>query len=156
MEILKFNPCKDAVEFRKQFPTFGEAWQSCPRGDWMLWIAKKLNVDDRLLTLAKGRCAETVIHLMNDNRSINAVKAAIAYGNSEITADELASAASAAAYAASAAYAAAYAASAAYAAAYAAAYDYATADAAGEENKLQTAEICRVLLTDAVMEKINL
>ncbi|KKN76353.1 hypothetical protein LCGC14_0370390, partial [marine sediment metagenome] len=124
IEIAKFNPCSEAVEFREKFKTFEESWQNCPRGDWMLWIAQRLKVDKRILTLAKGKCVETVLHLMKDDRSKAAVKAAIDYGNGLIDGDQL----SAAAYDAAAADdAAAYDAYAAYAA-YAAAYDDAAAD----------------------------
>ena len=94
--------------------------------------------------LAKGHCANTVRHLMNDQRSIDAVDAAIDFGNNKISIEELnvfagyayaaaSTAASTASAAASAAYTAsdvaAYAASAADAAAYASAA-YAAADAA--------------------------
>ena len=183
MEILKFNPCEEAVEYRKKHNSFKEAWENCPRGDWMLWIASKLEIDFRKLTLAKARCAKTVIHLMKDERSIRAVEVAESYGNCEASLKELKSAAAyaAAAYAAAAyvAYAnaayAAYAAAdsdadAAYAADYAAAatvaevyatYVYITdvanadADAVEKNNQLETANICKQLLTDLVIEKIN-
>jgi len=131
------NACSDAIEWVGD-KTFKEVWETCPRGDWMLWLAVMLKVNHRTLTLAKGLCAETVVHLMDDERSVNAVKAAIAYGNGEITNEELA-AADAHAYAAAAAHANAYAAAAAAAAAadanaYAAtdanAYAYAAAAAA--------------------------
>jgi hypothetical protein len=52
IEILKFEPCEEAVKFRSQYETFEQAWQNCPRGDWMLWIAKKLDVNLKTLTLA--------------------------------------------------------------------------------------------------------
>lgn len=48
-EIERFEPCADALEFRRQYATFEEAWAACPRGDWMLWIAKRLGVDLRVL-----------------------------------------------------------------------------------------------------------
>ena len=175
-EIERFLPCDDALAFRKKYKTFRGAWNACPRGDWMLWIAQKLDVDIRTLTLAKGYCAKTVIKLMKDQRSKDAVKAAIDFGRGKIDKNELikaayaADAAYAAAYAAAhaaahaAAYAAAYAAYAAYAAAYAAdAADaaYAAADAAdaadaGQKNQNATAGICRKYLTKAVMEKIKI
>jgi len=123
-EIKKFDPCKSAIEFRKEFKSFEEAWDACPRGDWMLWLASKLKVDKRLLTLTKGYCAKTVEHLMKDERSKKAVQAAIDYGNNLIDEEELRGAAAAAdAAAAAAAYA-------AYAAAAAAAYAADAADAA--------------------------
>ena len=133
MEIKKYNPCREAMEFRLQYETFEQAWNACPRGDWMLWIAQKAGVDKRLLTLAKGKCAETVIHLMKDKRSVAAVQAAIAYGSGKITDIELrdiAADAYAAYAAADAAYAAAAAADAAADAAAAAAAAYAAAAAA--------------------------
>jgi hypothetical protein len=146
----------------------------------MLWLAKKLKVDDRKLTLAKFKCANQVRHLMKDKRSIAALDAAERYGNGEISRDEL-NAAYAAAYAAAsdavtayAAYAAAdavtayaaasdAAADAAYAA-YAAASDaaadavtayaaYAAADAAAtrKESLRKSADFCREILTDEIL-----
>ena len=131
-EIEKYHACQEAVEYRKQFDTFEQAWNACPRGDWMMWIAAKAGVDKRTLTLAKGLCAETVIHLMMDKRSVKAVQTTITYGKGEATDQELAAAA---ATADAAAWAAAYTAAAdadavAYAAAYTAATAAATADAA--------------------------
>ena len=138
IEIRKFDPCNEGYLFRKQYATFEEAWNNCPRGDWMLWLAKKLNVDLLKLTTAKAMCANTARHLMQDERSIKAVDIAIAFGNGLITRIEL----DAAAYAA---------ADAAYAADAAAAY----ADAK-KENQLQTANICREVLTEEVFKALNL
>ena len=175
-EIEKYSPCVEAVEFRRQFKTFEEAWNHCERGDWMLWIASRVGVDKRKLTLAKGKCAELVIRLMKDERSVNAVKAAIDYGNGKIDEDELKKAAYASAFADAAAYdaasaAAAYAAFAADAASYAAAY-YASAAAAyaaayaayataadyayavKKETLKKCADICREILTEEVITKI--
>ena len=177
-KLEKLSPCKEAIAFCRQFKTYKEAWQNCERGDWMLWLAARLKVDERKLFLASGKCAETVIHLMKDQRSRDGVQAAIDYGNGLINKNQLENAAYAAASAADAAYAAAYAAyaadaadAAAYAAsaadaayaafaaaAYAAyaAYDAAsaaTSAAAKKNNQLLTANICREILTDAVFAK---
>ena len=167
-EIEKYLPCQEALDFRKQFKTFEEAWKVCSRGDWMLWIAKKVGVNKRELTLAKGYCANTVIHLMKDKRSRDAVKAAIKYGKGLIEDVELDDAAADAAAAddaaaddaaaydayAAAAYAAAADAAAAYDAAAYAAAAYA-ADDAKKTNQLKTAKICRKYLTKSVFELIN-
>ena len=168
IEIEQFNPCREALQFRQQFNSFEKAWKACPRGDWMLWIAQKLDVDLKTLTLAKGYCANTVIKLMKDKRSKNAVKLAIKFGKGLVelpelnaayaAADAAYAAADAAAYAADAAdaaYAAAYAAYAAYAADVADVAAYA-ANAAKVKNQKQTAKICRKYLTKAVIKKINL
>ena len=140
-EIEQFNPCGDALEFRSKYNSFEESWNNCPRGDWMLWIAKKVGVDLRALTLAKARCAKTVLHLMKDDRSKKAIEIAESFGLGNVTKHELDIAAADAYAAYAAAYATAYAtgdaadyadAYAAYAAAYATAddADYATAYAA--------------------------
>jgi hypothetical protein len=174
-DISKLNPCSDGAEYYESQPDFKTAWENCQRGDWMLWLASKLEVDIRTITLAKGLCAKTVLHLMKDERSIKAVDVAIEYGMGTITDDAMryaninahvaadASYAAAAASADAAAYAAADAAAcAADAAAYAAADAAADADAdadayaARTENRRQTANICREVLTDAVYKKLGL
>ena len=144
-ELDKYAPCKDALKFRRQHKTFEEAWQNCPRGDWMLWIAQKVGVNIRTLTLAKGYCAKTVIHLMKDERSVNAVKTSIRFGRYLATKEELYAASDAAddAYdAASDADAASAAASAVY-------------DASAARNRLKTADICRKYLTKDVLRLIK-
>ena len=107
------RPCSEGVAYLRRYKTLREAWDQCPRGDWMLWLAQKLGVDVRVLTLAKGLCANTVRHLMKDPRSVEAVDAAIAFGHGEmgekeldVAADAAADAADAATYAAHAAHAA--------------------------------------------------
>jgi hypothetical protein len=109
--LLKLSACRDAREWAAD-KSWQEIYDTCHRGDWLLWLFYHTDGDRRLSMLAKGHCANTVRHLMKDERSTNAVDAAIAFGNGEITREEL-NAAAAAAYAASAAAAAAYAASAA-------------------------------------------
>jgi len=176
-ELTKYNPCQEAVEFRNQFNTFQEAWDACPRGDWMLWIAQKVGVNIHPLTYTKALCAETVIHLMKDERSINAIKVAKRFGKYKATAEELAKAADdalganaaytaytdatyAAWVAAGAAYnnawvVADYAAYAAYAAGAAFAAAFASGAAARKSNQLLTANICRKHLTKFVIEKLK-
>ena len=103
-DLKQLKPCEGGYEFAKSKNSLLEAWNTCERGDWMLWFAEKLDCPLQLLTLAKGRCAETVIHLMRDERSRNAVKVAIDFGNGVATREELYAAD--AAYDAAAAYAA--------------------------------------------------
>ena len=106
-KLEKLNACEEAVEWASQQKSFPSAWEACERGDWMLWLAYKLRIDDRKLTMAKYHCAAQVLHLMKDKRSIDAMAAALKYANDEIDRNELdvyayaASAASAASYAAS-------------------------------------------------------
>ena len=162
--LTELQACSDAKKWAGNMSAT-QVIKECHRGDWLLWLAKRLNMDDRKLTLAKAHCANTVRHLMKDQRSKDAVDAAIQYGLGNITLKQLwlakadaaaaadaDAAADAAAYAAdAAAYAAADAA--ADAAAYAAAY--AAADAAKAKNQKKTASICRKYIGKELLLLIN-
>lgn len=162
-EYLKsVNACEPAVEWAGDKPV-EQVVAECHRGDWLLWLAKKCGVEPQPLTLAKGHCANTVRHLMTDERSLKAVDVAIAFAEGRATREELDAAARAAATAYDATYAAyaASAASAASASAYAAdAAAYAAADAAAytaayTANQQETADICRKYIGDLIIEKVN-
>jgi len=172
--------CEKAVEWAKNYDTIEEVVKNCHRGDWLLRLARKLNVNLRKLTLAKGYCANTVRHLMTNERSREAVDVSIKFGRFEASRDKLEAAADAAAdvvntYSYSAAYSdTAY--SAAYSAAAAAAADddYAVASASAyavaaevyeaaaaayvtspAANQLQTSDICRKYIGNEIIEKFN-
>ena len=121
----------DACESAKGWArgkSFEEILNTCHRGDWLLWLFfKTMPKDDinlRRLTLAKSHCANTVRHLMKDDRSKKAIDTGILFGNNEATREELdAAAADDAAYASASAY----------------------ADAK-TKNQLETADICRKYL----------
>lgn len=135
------NACQTAIDWAGDKPV-EQVVAECHRGDWLLWLAQKCGVELQPLTLAKGHCANTVRHLMTDERSTRAVDVAIAFGEGRATREELDAAAASAA--ASAAYAAASAASAAaYAAAYAADAQHATAD------------ICRKYIGELIIQKVT-
>ena len=146
------NACQAAIDWAGD-KTIEQVVADCHRGDWLLWLAKKCGVELQPLTLAKAHCANTVRHLMTDERSIKAVDVAIAFGEGRATRDELDTAAHAAAAARAAAYAAASAS--AYAAAYSDADAYAAAYAAACVNWQQTADICRKYIGDLILEKVN-
>jgi hypothetical protein len=180
-DLTQFDICKPPLDFYDNYDSFEDAWNACPRGDWMLWIAARLEIDFRTLTLAKSRCARTVIHLMKDIRSINAVEVSEQYGLGKATEEELhkayqeaydaascatSCAASYTAYdAAVAAFSAAtgYAAYASYAASYATASYAASSSSssagyaaiAKSTNQQQTSDICREILTELVFKHIN-
>ena len=173
--LVELNACENAREFVNDME-IEESVATVQRGDWLLWLAQRVGIDIRPLTLAKARCAKTVIHLMKDERSINAVNIAEKFGLGEVTLDELNaaysaaySAARAATYAADAAdaadaaysaadasYSAASAADACYSAARAAAYAADAAYSARTKNKKLTADICREILGQLIIDKVNL
>lgn len=162
--------------------TLEEAWESCNRGDWLLWMAERLfGVDQRKLTMCAALCAHTVVQHIEDPISKDAVRIAFLFSRSKVTLDEVKEAKAAARaaentwfsnraakWAATAAkwvvFSAAewgddayttitYAAAAACAAADAT-YAHAGADAE-KKNQRRTAEIAKKMLTDDVLEKIK-
>ena len=87
--LTQLKACKEAREWAGD-KSWEEIYNTCHRGDWLLWLFTKTNPKDlRLLILAKGHCANTVRHLMKDQRSIDAVDAAIAFGEGRIGIKEL-------------------------------------------------------------------
>jgi hypothetical protein len=127
--LTKLGACSEAVKWAVR-KTHKRAWETCERGDWLLWIAAKLNVDRKKIVLAACACARTALKYVpaGEDRPRIAIEMAEAWTRGEATIDQ----ARAAADAAYAAYAAADAAYAAYAAADAARAAYAAARAAAD------------------------
>jgi hypothetical protein len=129
--IHKFMPCADGVKWLADCTNLDEAWASCPRGDWMLWAAAKLDVSRPLVVRAACACARTALRFVpvDDDRPRLAIEAAEAWveNPTEENAEKVKAAAAYAAYAAAAA-SAYYAAASAYSA-YSAASAYAAASA---------------------------
>ena len=97
--LIKLDACKKAKDWA-QGKNFVEVYTTCERGDWLNWLFAKTNPEDvQLLTLVKGHQANTVRHLMTDERSIKAVDTAIAFGEGRATKEELSRAADEAEYA---------------------------------------------------------
>jgi len=128
--LLKLGATCEGFEWAADKP-LQEAWETCHRGDWMLWAAEKVSVDRKLLVAAACDCAELALPYVpsDEDRPRIAIETARKWLRGEATLEEV----RAAAYASSAydaAYAAyAYAAYADSAAAYAAASDFAYAAA---------------------------
>lgn len=113
---LPRGACREAVEWCQTQPDLATAWRVCKRGDWMLWLAGRRQVDRRTLVLAACDCAElALIHVLaGEDRPRIAIETARAWARGEATIEQVraaayaatraaASAASAAAYAADAA-----------------------------------------------------
>ena len=51
--------CDEGREFALRHPTMAEVWDACPRSDWLLWIARKVDrvPDHRTLRLFAVWCA---------------------------------------------------------------------------------------------------
>jgi len=174
--LNRYNACKEAKDWAKDYQTLAEAWEACPRGDWMLWLAARAELcTQQELVLAACACArlaltdvrkgemrplvaietterwardEDGVTLKDVRKAAAASYAASAYVASATYAAADAADAVSAAYAA---YAASYAASyTAYAASYAASYAvdaaYAAADAAAAAIQTKTLATCAAIV----------
>ena len=124
-QLKDMKACQEAVDWVGD-RTLEAAWAECDRGDLMLWLAAKADIDRPTIVLAACDCAEQALKYLptDEKRPEQAIKAARAWCEGRATLTDVRNAADAA-YAAADAAAADYA---AYAAAVAAA---AAADAAG-------------------------
>jgi hypothetical protein len=86
--LIEMKACNGSIDWVGD-KTIERAVEHCYRGDWMIWIAKTIGVDDRKLTLAKGLCAQTFMFMMREDQSKKAIQAAIDYGNGLIGDKEL-------------------------------------------------------------------
>jgi hypothetical protein len=50
-----------------------EAWNACPRGDWLLCLAVKLGVEHRVVVLAACACARLALPFSQDERPLRAI-----------------------------------------------------------------------------------
>ena len=133
-KLHEMRPCRNAKVWVGTQTDPQQAWNSCERGDWMLWLLGKLSKGPRSksrkrLVLATCECARLALKHVSkgENRPRLAIETAEAWTKGEAILSQVRKAAYAAAYAA---YTAAYAADDAAYAAYAAAYAAYTADAA--------------------------
>lgn len=138
-KLEKLRACNEAIVWVKTQTSAKNAWMNCNRGDWMLWLAKILDVDDKKLTLAKALCAKQVEHLMKDQRSKDALQSCFDYASGKISRSQLTAVANAA--------------DAAAAAAYAVAVYTANAATTRKFSLKKSADICRKILTKEVLQK---
>ena len=137
-QILRFlSACSESEEWAGS-RTPQEAWEACPRGDWLLWLAGKLEIDRKLLVLAACDCARLALPFVpeGEQRPLKAIETAEAWTRGEASLEEVKAAADAARASANAAYAAAYT---AYTANTAYAAAYAAVDAANAANAVYAA-----------------
>ena len=143
--LTELGACSEAVTWAGR-KTHKQAWETCKRGDWLLWIADRFDVDRKLLVLAACGCARTVLKYVpvGEDRPRIAIETAEAWTRGEAMIDQVRSAADAA----SAAHALYAAEAAAYAAAYAAADAAAHAADAADTSRISTLEKCADIVRD--------
>jgi hypothetical protein len=108
--LATLDACDEPFTWAAAYPDPRDAWDHCPRGDWLLWVAVKLGVDHRLVVLAACDCARTALRHVppGEDRPRLAIETAEAWCRGEVTDREVR--AETADYAANAAWAAAWAA----------------------------------------------
>jgi hypothetical protein len=126
-KLESLHPCADGLEFAKKCDgDFTSIWQTCDRGDWLIWLLGRCNLLKKKLAVKIAiECAKRVLSnhekkYPEDLRPRQAIEAAEKWLKSPTAKNKNAASAASAAY--SAAYSAYSAASAAAYAAYSAAY----------------------------------
>ena len=99
-QLVAIRACSDAVEWVGT-RTIEQAWAECERGDWMLWLAGRIDIDRKLLVSAACACAEPALAFVRagEDRPRLAIEVARAWCVGTATLDDV-RAAAAAAYAA--------------------------------------------------------
>ena len=162
--LVSLSACKTAIDWVKG-KSLAEAWNTCHRGDWMLWLAARYgDVPQKAIVAIACDCAEPALAFTSDPRPAECIAVVRRWLKDEATISDVRAAANAAGAAgAAAAWAADAAADAAYAAyaaanaaagaanaaagaayaAWAAANAAYAAGAAGAESLQFSADICR-------------
>jgi len=84
--LLALDPCAEGLQFAKAFRfNFPMIWNVCERGDWLIWLLRKINQLDKptAVTIAIA-CAERVLPAFekkfpSDSRPRKAIEAAQAW-----------------------------------------------------------------------------
>jgi len=141
-QLVAIRACSDAVEWVGT-RTIEQAWAECERGDWMLWLAGRIDIDRKLLVSAACACAEPALAFVRagEDRPRLAIEVARAWCVGTATLDDV-RAAAAAAYAA-------------YAAAYAAADAAAYAAARTESLQTSAATVRAMIPIAVIVEALN-
>src|SRR5574340_201946 len=90
--LRSLRACNSAVEWAKGYTDPERAWNECERGDWLIWLAYKLGIDEKLITAAKCDCAEPALKYVpaGEDRPRNAIEVARKWIRGEATDQELA------------------------------------------------------------------
>lgn len=83
LNLEGLNACEEALKWygSQNWATLEEAWNNCPRGDWLLWLCAKLDIDRKLLVRSACSIARTVLKYVpaGEDRPLKAIEAAEAW-----------------------------------------------------------------------------
>jgi hypothetical protein len=61
-ELEKLGACSKGIEEARKYKSFYQAWRSCKRGDWLMWLVVELGMNHKTIVLAACDCAELSLH----------------------------------------------------------------------------------------------
>ena len=93
--LENLNACNNALEWAGNRKTSKAAWLSCPRADWLLWLAEEIEIDINLIILAACDVAESVLHFVpeDEDRPRKAIETTRAFMAGKATKQEVRAAA---------------------------------------------------------------
>jgi hypothetical protein len=99
--LTELGACPEAVRWAGR-KTPKKAWETCNHGDWLLWVAGKIDIDRKLIVLAACACAKTALKYLpvGEDRPRIAIETAEAWTRGEATIEQVHAAADAAVHAA--------------------------------------------------------
>ena len=88
--LTKLKACKPALDWVGD-KTIEQAWNECQRGDWLLWLAAKLDIDRKILVYAASQCARTSLQYVpiDEKRPLIAIETAERWTRGEATLEEV-------------------------------------------------------------------
>jgi len=88
--LKRLGACEKAVTWYEGRDS-AQAWAECGRGDWMLWVADKLNVDCKLIVAATCDCVEpSLVHVPdNEGGPRNAIETGRAWVRGDATLEDV-------------------------------------------------------------------
>jgi|WetSurMetagenome_2_1015567.scaffolds.fasta_scaffold167117_4 hypothetical protein len=86
--------CEESVTWARGLPsgtTLQQAWDLCPRADWLLWVLGEAKADRRLFVLAACACARTSLRFVtsDEKRPRIAIETAESWARGEALDDEV-------------------------------------------------------------------
>jgi len=95
--LAKLGACSEA-RHEAEGKSMRRVWDSCERGDWLLWLSAKLRIDRKLIVLAACDCARTALRFVpaGETRPREAIETAEAWCRGEATINQVRDAAHAA------------------------------------------------------------
>ena len=90
-QVLALIPCEGMVEWLQDKEDMQGAWESCDRGDWLLWLAGRAGLDQKKLVRAAIECAVPVLQYIpiEEQRPSEALKVVLRWCKGRSTSEEV-------------------------------------------------------------------